>query len=261
MRTLKFRNERREKILGLLQSRRRMSVLELSKQLRVTGATIRADLEALTQQNKLIRTYGGAVVPQEKTPPEMPLDVRLRKQVTEKQAIGKLAASLIQDGMVVALDASTTSLAVAGHLRARKGLTVVTNSLAVATQLVESPGVNVLMPGGTLRHESLSLVGPEAVVFLAKLEVELCLMGVHSVHPTRGLGEVNQAETEIKRTLAGISRRVVALADSTKWNKVSLEYFWPLEKVASIVTEGRIPQEIKESLQALGVELLFAGQP
>ncbi len=258
MRTIKFRNERREKILGLLLSRRRMSVIELSKQLRVTGATIRADLEALTQQNKLIRTHGGAVVPQEKAPPEMPMDVRLRNQVNEKQAIGRLAASLIQDGMVVALDASTTSLAVAGFLRNRKGLTVITNSLAVAIQLIDAPGVNVLMPGGTLRHESSSIVGPEAVTFLSGLEAEICLMGAHSVHISRGLGEVNQSETEIKRALATISRKVVALADSTKWNKVSLSYFWPLEKVDSIITEGRISRETKESLQAQGVGLLLA---
>jgi DeoR/GlpR family transcriptional regulator of sugar metabolism len=258
MRTIKFRNERREKIIGLLQSRRRMSVRELSKQLRVTGATIRADLEALTQQNKLIRTYGGAVVPQDKALPEMPMDVRLRNQVAEKQAIGRMAASLIEDGMVVALDASTTSLAVAGFLRARKGLTVVTNSLAVAGQLVDAQGVNVLMPGGTLRHESSSLVGPEAVQFLSRLEVEVCLMGAHSVHVSRGLGEVNQSETEIKKALASISRRVVALADSTKWNKVSVSYFWPLDKVETIVTEGQISREIKEALHKQGVRLVLA---
>lgn len=258
MRTIKFRNERREKILGLLLSRKRMSVIELSKQLRVTGATIRADLEALTQENKLIRTYGGAVVPQEKAPPEIPMDVRLRNQVSEKQAIGRLASSLIQDGMVVALDASTTSLAVAGFLRERKGLTVVTNSLAVATRLVDAQGVNVIVPGGTLRHESSSLVGPEAVAFISRLEADLCLMGAHSVHATRGLGEVNQQEMEIKRALASISRKVAALADSTKWNKVSVAYFWPLQKVDTLISEGQISREIKESLRAQGVGLLLA---
>lgn len=256
MRTIRFRNERREKILGLLSSRRQVSVLELSKHLRVTGATIRADLEALTRQHKLIRTYGGAMAPQE-GPPEMPLDVRLRNQVPEKEAIGRLAATLIKDGMVVALDASTTSLAVSRCLRDRKGLTVVTNSLAVAGQLIDA-SVNVIMPGGTLRHESSSLVGPEAVQFLSGLEVELCLMGVHSINIVRGLGEVNQAETGIKKTLAAISRKVVALADSTKWNKASVSYFWPMEKVDTVITEGRIPREIKDAAAALGVKLLLA---
>lgn len=256
MRTIKFRDERREKILGLLSSRRRVSVLELSKQLRVTGATIRADLEALTRQNKLIRTYGGALAPQDPLP-EMPLDVRLRNQVPEKEAIGRTAASLVRDGMVVALDASTTSLAVAGLLRERKGLTVVTNSLAVAGRLAGS-SVNVIMPGGTLRHESSSLVGPGAVQFLSGLEVELCLMGAHSIHLSRGLGEVNQAETEIKKAFAAISRKVVALADSTKWNKVSVSYFWPLAKLKAVVSEGRISREIRESLASHGVELLLA---
>ena len=257
MRTIKFRNERREKILGLLLSRRRLSVSELSKQLRVTGATIRADLEALTQENKLIRTFGGAVAPQREAP-ETPMDVRLKSQVPEKQAIGRMAASLVQDGMVVALDASTTSLAVAHFLRNRRSLTVVTNSLAVASSLIDAPGVNVVMPGGTLRHESGSLVGPDAVRAISRLEVELCLMGVHSVHVDRGLGEVNQAETEMKKAFAAVSRRVVALADSTKWNRVSVSYFWPLAKVESIISQGQISREIKEALHARGARLLLA---
>jgi DeoR family transcriptional regulator of aga operon len=258
MRTLKFRNERREKILGLLSAKRRMSVRELSKQLRVTGATIRADLEALTQQNKLIRTFGGALVPHENGSSEMPLDVRQRSQAAEKQAIGRLAASLVTDNMVVALDASTTSMAVSPFLKDRKGLTVVTNSLAVASQFIDAPAVNVILPGGTLRHESSSVVGPEAMAFLSRMEVELCLMGVHSVHSQRGLGEVSQAETEIKGALAGISRRVVALADSTKLNRVSVSYFWPMEKVDSLVTEGAIPKEFREVLKAKGVKILLA---
>jgi DeoR/GlpR family transcriptional regulator of sugar metabolism len=257
MRTIKFRNERREKILGLLLDKRRMSVIELSKKLRVTGATIRADLEALTQANKLIRTYGGAV-PREAPQLEVPMDIRLRNQVPQKQAIGQLAASLVLDGMVVALDASTTSLAVAHFLRNRKALTVITNSLAVATQLVDAPGVNVIMPGGTLRHESSSLVGPEAVQFLSKLEVELCFMGAHSIHAVRGLGEVNQSETEIKRCFAGISRKLVALADFTKWNRVSVTYFWPLAKIGVVITEGQISKEIKTSLRQADVQLLVA---
>ena len=101
MRTIRFRNERREKIVGLLLSKRRMSVTELSKQLRVTGATIRADLEALTQENKLIRTYGGALAPQKAAAPELAMDVRMHSQVEQKQAIGRMAASLVQDGTVV----------------------------------------------------------------------------------------------------------------------------------------------------------------
>ena len=208
MRTLKYRNDRREKILGLLLSNRRMTVPELSKQLRVTGATIRADLEALHRQNKLIRTFGGAMAPQEMALAEMPMDMRLRKQTAEKQIIGRFAVSNIHDNMVIALDASTSSLALSYFIKDRKGLTVITNSLAIATHLVDAPGVNVILPGGTLRHESSSVVGPEAVAFLQRMEAELCFMGVHSIHLERGLGEVSQTEMEVKRALAGISRKV-----------------------------------------------------
>ena len=259
MRTVKFRNERREKIIGLLSSNRRMSVGELSKQLRVTGATIRADLEALNRQNKIIRTFGGALAPHESTPlSEMPMDVRLRKQVTEKQAIGRAAAALVHDGMVVALDASTTSLAMSYFLKGRKALTIITNSLPIASHLVDAPGVNVILPGGTLRHESSSVVGPEAVNFLSRMEAELCFMGVHSIHLTKGLGEVSQAEMEVKQAMAGFSRKVIVLADSTKWNRVSAAYFWSLDKIDTIITEGQISRETKDSLKTSGVKLVLA---
>jgi len=256
MRTLKFRNERREKIMGLLLANRRMSVEELSRQLHVTGATIRADLEALHRQNRVLRTFGGAVIPQEANLSEMPTDVRLRKQVPEKQTIGRAAAALVQDGMVVALDASTTSLAMSYFLKNRKSLTLITNSLLIASHLVDAPGVNVILPGGTLRHESSSIVGPESVDFLSRMEAELCFMGVHSLHITKGLGEVSQTEMEVKRALASISRKVVVLADSTKWNRVSAAYFWPLEKVDTIFTEGEISKEIKGSLKSTGIKLV-----
>lgn len=260
MRTIKFRNERREKILGLLLARRRLSVQELSRQLSVTGATIRADLEALGQDHKVIRTYGGALLPNQGGAREMPMDVRLRNQVVEKQAIARLAASLIKDGMVIALDASTTSLGLSRFLRDRKSLTVITTSVAVAHSLVDAPGVNVILPGGTLRHESAGVVGPEAVAFLSRLEVELGFMGAHSVHAVRGLGEVSQSETEIKRMLASVSRRVVALADSTKWNRVSVSFFWPLDKVDTLVTEGPIPKDVRDALKAKNVKLLTPGK-
>lgn len=255
MRTIKFRNERREKILGLLLARRRLSVQELSKQLQVTGATIRADLEALGQDHKVIRTYGGALLPNQGTPRETPMDVRLKNQVAEKQAIARLAASMVEDGMVIALDASTTSLGMSRFLKDRKSLTVVTTSVAVACNLVDAPGVNVILPGGTLRHESAGIVGPEAVTFLSRLEVEFAFVGAHGVHVTRGLGEVSQSETEIKRMLATMSRRVVALADSTKWNRVSVSYFWPLDKVDTLITEGPIPKDMRDALKAKNVKL------
>ncbi len=258
MRTLKFQNQRREKIFNLLLTKRSMTVSDLSRQLRVTGATIRSDLEALTQQQKIIRTYGGAVVPRESAAAEIPIQLRLGDQAAEKLAIGKVAASLVKDGMVCGLDASTTSLAVAHYLRERKALTIVTNSIPVASLFIEAPGVNVIVPGGTMRHESSSLVGPEAVAFLSKRELDYCFMGAHSVHSQRGLGEVNQAETEIKLALAGISRRVIALTDSTKWNRVSITYFWPLEKVDTLITDGRVSREIREFLKAKGVKVILA---
>ena len=149
--------ERRQAILSALEEARQLSVSELSVRFDVSEVTIRSDLQALSEQGVLLRTRGGALASQ--VMPEMSFDVRQQQYAEQKSRIGKAAATLVGDGDTIAIDASTTAQAIIPYIRHLSELTVVTNSLKVTMGLLGYPNTQVLLPGGHLRRESISLIG------------------------------------------------------------------------------------------------------
>ena len=256
MRTDRFQEDRRNQIVVLLQQRERMSVDDLARHFKVTGATIRSDLTALMQRNKVIRTLGSAMIVRQA--PVSPLAERLRLQASEKRAIGRLAASQIRDNEVIALDASSTSLAMAPFLKALSGLTLVTNCLAVAMEVIGHKNIRVIMPGGHLQHESASLVGPETLGFLKTLHVQTAFIGARSISLDQGLCDSDPATMEFKKTLIRISRQTVALVDSSKWDTVSLTRFAGFDEIQVLVSDAGIAQKNVRALTQKGVKVLVA---
>ena len=144
-----FLKERRQLILDDLRRDGRVSVKLLSEKLRVSEVTIRQDLRALEDEGILERTYGGAVLrAATTTSAELSFDIRRRKRTGEKTSIGRAAAALVKDGYGIALDSSSTAYAITPYLKRLDGLTVVTNSLMVAMQFLDTPRIQVLMPSG-----------------------------------------------------------------------------------------------------------------
>ncbi len=149
-----FPEERRQAILELVQQHGRVEVADLCSRFDVTGATIRADLQMLADQGLVVRTHGGAPF---RRGPLRAITLRRRQlQTTQKARIAQEAATLINDGEAVFIDSSSTALAIVEHIRHRRDLTVVTNSLVVAQELLGLPNVTVVMPGGTLHHDTVS---------------------------------------------------------------------------------------------------------
>src|SRR5512144_518018 len=139
--------ERQRRILTLLQQSERLSVAEICERFAVSEATARRDLEALAGQGKIQRVHGGAILA-EQAPPELPILQRGYAQLEEKTRIGRVAAGLIADEETVFLGSGTTVLEVARHLRDRRGLTVITNSLPVINTLASAEGINLVAVGG-----------------------------------------------------------------------------------------------------------------
>src|SRR5947208_6725487 len=154
-----FTPERRQQIVRMLEEEQRVTVPALSQHFAVSEVTIRKDLAWLEEQGLALRTHGGAIATAAGAgPSEMSFDVRER-QHTEKERIGEAAASYVQDGETIALDASTTALALAPFLGSKRHLTVVTNGVRTGMELLQVPTLSVLMLGGMLRRESYSVVG------------------------------------------------------------------------------------------------------
>ena len=196
-----YPEERRGEILRLINQSGRASVTELSGQFGVSEVTIRADLQALADRSLLLRTHGGAI-PLQRGPYELSLATRRQQQVVEKERIGVAGAAMVTDGDAIFLDSSSTALAIAQSLKQRRYLTIVTNSLIVAQELLDAPGVNVVLLGGTLRRETASLVGGGLDV-LRQFNLQRGFFGAHGLSLTEGLTDVSLEEAELKRPLVG----------------------------------------------------------
>lgn len=257
MSELLFAPERQAKILLLLQQQGRVSVSELSELFGVSAVTIRNDLGELERRGELLRTHGGAILP-ERDDVELAFHLRRGLHSEEKAAIGAAAARWIGDGEAIILDASTTALQVARHIGQRHELTVITNSLMVATELASASGVTVVMTGGVLRPVSYSLVGELGNAVLGQFHVSKGFFGAKGITVAEGLTDADNFEVRFKRAMVAACKEVIAVVDSSKWGQVATASFAPLEQVDRVITDSGAPQEMVEALQGYTVEVQIA---
>jgi DeoR/GlpR family transcriptional regulator of sugar metabolism len=251
-----YPEERRQEILNQVNQHGRVSVVELSQQFGVSQVTIRADLQVLAEHNLVVRTHGGAV-PASRGLHDLSLAIRLQQQVIEKSRIGEAGAALVSNGDAIILDTSSTALAIAQRLRNHRDLTIITNSLAIAQVTLDMPGVTVVMPGGTLRRDTASLIGIDGLEMLQKFNIQKGFFGAHGINLPEGLTDVSADEAEVKRPLVAMCRQVIAVLDATKWGHVGLASFARLEEVDRVITDVHAPADLVEQVRALGVEVIL----
>jgi len=249
-----YLEERRQEILRQVQKASRVSVYDLSRQFGVSEVTIRADLQALAESNLLVRTHGGAV-PAGRGLPELSLSLRRQQQVSEKNRIGEAGANLVADGDAVFLDTSSTALAIAQRKQLRH-LTIITNSLAIAQEMLDAPGVTVVMPGGQLRRETVSLVGADGLEMLRKLNIQKGFFGAHGLSVPEGLTDVSAAEADVKRPLVAMCKQVVAVLDATKWGRVGLASFATISEIDIVITDSLAPAARIDEVRGRGIQVI-----
>ncbi len=254
MKDNRYLEERQQEILKLINQTGRVTVAGLSKSFGVSQVTIRADLQALASQNRIVRTHGGAV--SASLAPELSLALRLQQQVPQKNRIGIAAAELVADGDAIFLDTSSTALAIARHLKSRHDLTIITNSLAVAQALLEVPGVTVVMPGGTLQRDTMSLVGTDGLALLQQFNIQKGFFGAHGLSLREGLTDVSAAEAQVKHRMARMCRLIIAVLDESKWGRVGLASFARLEELYCIITSEQAPEELVQPVRAAGINVV-----
>jgi DeoR/GlpR family transcriptional regulator of sugar metabolism len=252
-----FAEERQQHIARIVEEHGRARVAELSQMFGVSGVTIRKDLRLLEQQGRLVRTHGGALVASG-TGAERAFDIRERLQRDEKDAIGRAAAGMVVDGESIALDASTTALAMARHLKARAGwlhLTVITNGLRIAAELAGHPGITVAMPAGFVRWEALSIVGPLSERLFDTVNIQRAFMGAAGLALEAGLTDATEEEAQIKRLFVTVSTEVVGLVDHTKWERAAFATFCPTASLAAVVADAGAPDGLAGTLRGRGIEV------
>jgi DeoR/GlpR family transcriptional regulator of sugar metabolism len=251
-----YLEERRQEILRQVGQHGRVSVTELSRQFGVSEVTIRSDLQALAERSLVVRTHGGAVAAKRGLY-DVSLAARRERQVQEKSRIGQAGAALVADGDAIFLDSSSTALAIAVHLKDRRHLTIVTNGLAVAQEMLDAPEVGVVMVGGSLRRDTASLVGTDGLDMLSKYNIQKGFFGAHGISLSEGLTDVSDDEAEVKRPLVAACRQVIAVLDATKWGQVGLASFARLEQIQRVITDRHAPPDLVEQVRSLGIEVVL----
>jgi DeoR/GlpR family transcriptional regulator of sugar metabolism len=237
-------------------------VSDLTQRLGVSDMTIRRDLEVLARDGLVEKVHGGAVLPGTPAVNEPGFEAKLVLERPEKSAIARAAASMVTPGTAVALAAGTTTFALAQCLLDVPGLTIVTNSLRVTnvfggTRGLDGTADSVVLTGG-VRTPSDALVGPIADLTIRSLHFDLLFLGCHGFDAEAGLTTPNLAEAETNRTFIRVARRVVVLADHTKWGLVSLSSFARLNEVDVLITDDMLPADARAQVADQVGEIVLA---
>ncbi|TDB78650.1 MULTISPECIES: DeoR/GlpR family DNA-binding transcription regulator [unclassified Micromonospora] len=252
--------QRQSAILELIRQRGGVRVSHLVSRFGVSDMTIRRDLEVLAERGLVDKVHGGATLAGPGSAEEPGFAAKSIRQQTEKRAIAQRAASLVEPGMAVALSAGTTTAALATRLADVRGLTVVTNSIPVADLLYQNPRPDqtVVLTGG-IRTPSDALTGPVAEAAIGSLNVDVLFLGVHGMSPRTGFTTPNLLEAAVNRRLIGAARRLVVLADHTKWETIGIATIAPLEQADVLITDARLPSDGRRQIGEQVGELIVVG--
>jgi len=252
-----FARERQDHIARFVEEHGRARVAELAARFAVSGVTIRKDLLALESIQRLVRTHGGAIAI-DRSRPEVSFDIRERLQADEKARIGAAGAALVRDGESIVMDASTTALSVARHLKTRppwSQLTIITNGLRIAFELAGHSGITVLMLGGRVRWEALSVVGQLGDGLFDRINVQKAFLGAAGFTLESGLADATEEEAQIKRSMVGAAREVIAIVDHTKWERAAFATFCSTDHIGLILTDAAAPTGMVDDLRRRSIDV------
>jgi DeoR family transcriptional regulator of aga operon len=254
----RFTVSRRKKILEHIKETGEVMVTQLSREFNVSEVTIRNDLEHLERKNLLVRARGGAIHTENHVGIDQRITEKHKIHAEEKAAIGKLASSLINDGETIIIDSGTTTAELVKHLDSIKHLNVITNALNIANLLAAHPAVNVIIPGGYLRQNAMSLVGPLAEKNLRNFFVDKVFLSTDGFDTRQGIYTPNIDEAHLNGIMIEIAKEVILVTDSSKFKRKSLAFICGLDKIKKVVTDNGIAMDDRKRLEEAGIEVLVA---
>ncbi len=234
-------NERQQTILHLLEERQTIKIQEIVEVTNASESTIRRDLTELENERKLERIHGGATVRGRKIHEPSILD-KTTKNIHEKQAIAKHAASIIQEEDCIFLDAGTTTLQMIPYLQDKK-VVVVTNGLTHVEKLIEHD-ITTYLTGGYVKGKTGALVGPQTIESIQNYRFDKCFLGVNGFDPTFGYTTPDLEEAAVKRKASEYAKDTYVLADHTKYKEVSFSNIDVL-KMATLITSELIEEALR----------------
>jgi len=246
--------ERKKKILMILDEFDSLSVMEISEKLSISPATVRRDLQDLSEEGVLQRTHGGAMKLD-----NLPLVAFNKKQtanVESKQEIGKVAAANVVDGDTIFMDCGSTVFAMCAHLKKLSRLKIITNSLPIVAELVDAPGISINLIGGELDKERRAVHGDMAVQHIDNYHAAKAFVGVDGVSVKNGLTAHSEKESQITKAFLRNAEQVYLLTDSSKIGKDAYVKFEALKVVDFLITDTQLEPTLKKEIEEQGVMVL-----
>lgn len=246
---------RQQKILDQIAESGEVSIQSLAEQYEVSEMTVRRDLDQLALQGRVVRTHGGAT-PAGQVSFEFSFLKRKKQHQTEKEAIAKKAAGLVKDGQSIMLDSGTTTLAIARALHDKQGLTIITSSLPIASELQFLPDIRVLLLGGFIRKDAPDLEGALTESNLEQLRADIAFLGSDGIDRK---GQTYNASLSVGRMLtkmAASAKSVYVTADSSKLGSTALTRYGNIAKWNGLITDRAADKPMLAALRRNGVRVL-----
>lgn len=249
-----FSQERQQIIAQMLGEKSSLKVNELAIYFQISESTIRRDLQEMEERGMLARTHGGAVgVRQSGYEPSF--SEKESERNDDKKGIGIIAASMIEDGDTIILDSGTTALEIAKEITAKK-ITVITNSIDVASVLSLKEDIELIVTGGSLRVNTRAMVGHITEQAMKNFRVDKAFIGANGISLEEGITTPNFTEAQTKKSMIDVANKVIIVADSSKFNKVCFSVICSLREVSTIITSKDLDESIIKEFEQFGVQIL-----
>lgn len=245
-------SERRDFIYRYLHEYQTVSISSLVELMNVSHMTVRRDISALEEEGKVVSISGGVRL-NNALHQELPWNEKARLHYQSKREIGRFAASLVEDGQVVYLDAGTTTFEIARVLGERFNLTIVTNDFSIIQYLINKPQLNLFHTGGKVDKRNHSSAGNIAVMMLKSLNIDVAFISTSSWDFEHGVSTPHEEKVLLKQTLLEISRRSVLVSDSSKFGKYGMFRVCALEQLDDIICDNHLPENIIKKLEETNI--------
>ncbi|HJB09302.1 MAG TPA: DeoR/GlpR family DNA-binding transcription regulator [Candidatus Brachybacterium merdavium] len=262
-RAARGRRRRLDTVLDLVIDNGHISVEALVAQLGISPATARRDLDALADQQLVIRSHGGASANPDSS--SLPLRYRAARNAGQKEAIAAAAVDLVRPGSVIGLNGGTTTTALAHELASRqdfrdceRATVLVTNAVNIAQELAVRRHLQLVVTGGVVRESSYELVGTWAEQMLAQIRIDTMFIGVNALNATDGAGTHDESEASISSRLIERSTRVVVVADHTKIGADAFARIGSPEIIDDLVTDSAADPAVLDQLREAGIAVHIA---
>jgi DeoR family fructose operon transcriptional repressor len=248
--------ERQNRIMEILEEKGSVKVAELTSLFDLSIETIRRDLEALEKEGLLKRVYGGAILVGDYQK-KFDFMNRTGEFTKEKSEIAEIASRYVEEGQTITVNGGTTSLELIKVLKAKfNKLTVLTNSLMIANELVTKEGFTTIVTGGILNNKEFSFVGKIAEEIILNFRVDKAFISTGGVSLNKGITDYIIEEIDIQKRMIEISKEVVILADNSKIDNVSLMKVADLADIDLIVSDSGLASDLVKKYAEKGVEII-----